>query len=664
MRINYLVLNNFRQFVGEQKIVFSTSEDKKVTIVIADSGFGKTTMIQSFSWIFYGECKYKTPLNDSIKKSLSPYQFTTTSCSVNLTHGDYEYTITRTQRFQKINIKIESETSYLIIDQKNPDGTTTQMKGREADKKIKELMPRDLFPYFFLEGENLSKVGDQMAKGKSGSTNEFVKAVKGLLGFNHLYEAEKHLNLVTNSYQNEIRANSNDNKLNEIIARIERAQSTIDSTTQRINTIIEEIKYYTEERDKLSDKLLKLSGVAEKQKRSIKLTNECNALRGKINDQKRYIFKRFSMLGFNFIMQSLLDDAKDTLANSDALDKGIPGINVSAVEYMLENHKCICGHEIVEGSPEWEALNNWIKYLPPNNIGHEISKFKGEMSYIETSGSSYWEEFRKARKDLNEFIASYNEKVEEKHQIDEEIGSVHEDVSALKTKEQEYSSKIISLEVEKRTKEEARDRAIKDKELAEKEQKNYGFISDKVARLNLYKEQSELLRNRIKWFCSKKESEKREALQIAINEIFSDFYSENVEFLLDENYVVQIKTPSAELSEDFVSGGQQVALALSFIGAIIKLHSNKDVPSEEDDDIGTELANEVYPLILDAPTSNFGMKQMNSFAEIMPKVTNQIIVFINDKDGPILEKLMQSIIDSKWSLTKEDTYHVFLKEGV
>lgn len=663
MKINYLVLNNFRQFVGEQKIVFSTSEDKKVTIVIADSGFGKTTMIQSFSWIFYGECKYKSPLNDSIKKSLAPYEQTTVSCSVNLSHGDSEYTITRTQRFQKINIKIEAESSTLVIDQKNPDGTTTQMRGREADKKIKELMPRDLFPYFFLEGENLSKVGDQMAKGKSGSTNEFVKAVKGLLGFNYLYEAEKHLNLVTNSYQTEIKANSNDHKLNEILARIERAEATIQSTTERINTIIEEIEYNTQKRDDLSDKLLKLSGVAEKQRRTIKLTNECNALRVKINDQKRYIFKRFSMLGFNFIMQSLLVEAKETLANSDALDKGIPGINVSAVEYMFENHKCICGNELVEGSKEWEILTNWIKYLPPNNIGHEISKFNSEISFIEKNGTSYWEEFRKARRDLNELIASYNEKVEEKHQLDEEIGGVHEDVSALKFKEQEYSRKIIELEVEKRTKEETRERAIKDKELAEKEQKGYGFISTKITRLTQYKEQSELLRLRIKRFCDKKEAEKREALQLAINEIFSDFYSENVQFLLDPNYVVQIRTPSAELSEDFVSGGQQVALALSFIGAIIKLHSQKDI-SVDDDDIGTELSNEVYPLILDAPTSNFGMKQMNSFAEIMPKVTNQIIVFINDKDGPILKKLMQRIIDSEWSLIKEDTYHVFLKEGV
>lgn len=51
-------------------------------------------------------------------------------------------------------------------------------------------MNKDLFPYFFLEGESLTRVGEQMSKGKTSSNNEFIRAIKGLLGFNYLYEAK------------------------------------------------------------------------------------------------------------------------------------------------------------------------------------------------------------------------------------------------------------------------------------------------------------------------------------------------------------------------------------------------------------------------------------------------------------------------------------------
>lgn len=100
---------------------------------------------------------------------------------------------------------------------------------------------------------------------------------------------------------------------------------------------------------------------------------------------------------------------------------------------------------------------------------------------------------------------------------------------------------------------------------------------------------------------------------------------------------------------------------MAFIGAIIKLNGEKD---QDPDEINDEQEKESYPLVMDAPTSNFGMKQMESFSEIMPKITDQIIVFINDKDGPILIEKMADSIGSKWSLNKTDSYHSVIAKGV
>ena len=56
---------------------------------------------------------------------------------------------------------------------------------------------------------------------------------------------------------------------------------------------------------------------------------------------------------------------------------------------------------------------------------------------------------------------------------------------------------------------------------------------------------------------------------------------------------------------------------------------------------------------------------MKSFSEIMPKITDQIIVFINDKDGPILKELLAAGIGSIWTLRKEqgDSYHTKIVKG-
>lgn len=659
MIIKSLELNNFRQFVGKQTINFSTDTNKKITLVIAESGVGKTTLIQSFQWIFYGQCKYKTPLNDSIKAELRPYQETKVSCSLKLLHKDKEYTITREQKMTKINVQIQTDPSYITIDEKDSSGITNQYKGREADKIIRELMHQDLFPYFFLEGESLTKVGEQMSRGKSGANNEFVKAIKGLLGFNHLYEAIKHLDAVGKGYQSEITQNSNNVRLKQIVNEIGVAEETIRKCEERLDLIPGEIGYNESKADELNGKIVLYAEVEKAQKRTKILEGELASYRGKINEQKKYIFKKFSSLGFKVVMDALLDIARDTLADSDSIDRGIPGMNVEAIDYLLEKHECICGHKIEEGSEEWNALVKWKTFLPPNNIGFEIERFTSQMEDVDRGSDEFLADYDKARKDLNTYVGEYQKRYDELTKLNEEIGGVNQDVSKLKEEEQRYRKAVIELNIEARKKEEVRDEAIKTKDRLIKEQNSYRFLNDKVAKLTAYFAEAEFLKNRIVRFTNRKEREKREALQKAINEIFRDFYDERIVFTLDSNYGVQIKTNGSDFSDDFTSGGQDVAVALAFIGAIIKLNREKDVDPEnminEDD-------SEEYPLVMDAPTSNFGMKQMDSFSEIMPKITDQIVVFINDKDGPILRRKMAPLIGWEWSISKEDSYHSVIEE--
>ncbi len=659
MIVNSLKIKNFRQFVGEHIITFSTDPNKKVTIIIAESGVGKTTLIQCFQWILYGTSKYKNPLNSHTKQQLLTGEDEVIECSINISHKDNEYTITRKQIFRKQNVKVISEDSILTVDVKDNNGVTQQKRGKEASKIIKEIMHMDLFPYFFLEGESLTKVGEQMSKGKAGSNSEFVKAIKGLLGFNHLYEAKKHLKLVSAEYHTEIEKHTNDVKLKQILKDIEDSKSSIHTIDLRLENIDNEIQYYKEKRDEVNAKILQFSEVEVKQKRRSKIENiEIPALLSRIQEQRKCIMRKFSSQGIYLVMNSLIPLAEKTLENSDCLDKGIPGINVEAVEYMLNTHKCICGHELVEGSKEWEKLNDWLAFLPPNNIGYEIDSFTSEIKRVKKSYTNFTEDFEKLRKDYAQLLKQYNNLVEEKNILDEEI-QINEDISKLKEQERGYEQKVIDLSAEKKIKVQRRAELQQRIEQLEEQRKQFKILDEKVQKLNLYYNESEILRKQIERFCERKENEKRKALEEAINKIFKDFYVEKIEFRLDENYGVQIKTFDAELSEDFTSGGQDVAVALAFIGAIIKLIREKDNDPENimDDDNGEE-----YPLVMDAPTSNFGMKQMKSFCDIMPKITEQIIVFINDKDGPILKDQMYSQIGSEWTLIKNDTYHSEIRE--
>lgn len=661
MIIKSLTLNNFRQFTGEQTIDFSSDPNKKVTIVMAESGVGKTTLIQSFQWILYGVCKYDKILNGDIRNDMIPGENQRVSASIVVEHEDKVYMITRKQDFHKINVRVDSDDTVLLIEYKDENGNSKQARNRDANAIIKKLMHKDLFPYFFLEGESLTKVGEQMSRGKNGSNNDFVKAIKGLLGFNWLYDAQKHLSKVSEEYNSQIAGNTSSKALKDNIEEVKSLNEDIKKWNQRIQTIIDEETYNKEQRDLLNDRITQFGEVEIKQKQSRKLYQELSDLNGKIIDQKKQVFKRFSSKGVYSLLNTFVDRAREVLKSSDSMDKGIPGINVDAVKYMLDHHKCICGEELVEGSEHWKILNDWITYLPPNNIGFELKNFSNDLDLIASEGEQFDEDFKRERKTLNDYVDSYNKKTDEYNQLTQEIEGVSVDISSLKQQEQDYIYKLTDLGIEKRQKNTNIENARTSIAQLERQQEELKKSDERTRLLQSYYAESEYLRRQISRYCDRKEKEKREKLEAAINEIFKDFYEEKITFTLDSNYGVQIKTYDKELSDDFTSGGQDVAVALAFIGAIIKLNGEKD---QDPDEINDEQEKESYPLVMDAPTSNFGMKQMESFSDIMPKITDQIIVFINDKDGPILIEKMADSIGSKWSLNKTDSYHSVIAKGV
>ena len=54
MILKKLVLDNFRQYLGRQEIVFASQKQKNVTIIHGENGFGKTCFLNALLWGFYG----------------------------------------------------------------------------------------------------------------------------------------------------------------------------------------------------------------------------------------------------------------------------------------------------------------------------------------------------------------------------------------------------------------------------------------------------------------------------------------------------------------------------------------------------------------------------------------------------------------------------------
>ena len=64
---NHIKFKNWIPYYGDQKLEFSTKSDKNITIVVADSQTGKTSISRGILWCMFGTTndkrnRYKTDL--------------------------------------------------------------------------------------------------------------------------------------------------------------------------------------------------------------------------------------------------------------------------------------------------------------------------------------------------------------------------------------------------------------------------------------------------------------------------------------------------------------------------------------------------------------------------------------------------------------------------
>ena len=75
------------------------------------------------------------------------------------------------------------------------------------------------------------------------------------------------------------------------------------------------------------------------------------------------------------------------------------------------------------------------------------------------------------------------------------------------------------------------------------------------------------------------------------------------------------------------------------------------------------LVSEPYPLVMDAPLSAFDTKRIQTVCTVLPKVAEQVIIFIKDTDGDIAEKHLKEHIGSRAMFDKKNEFETYIKLG-
>ncbi len=660
MLLKSIHLKNFRQFKGNQNVEFSLDQNKNVSIIMGENGSGKTTLAQAFTWCLYGDTDFedKNVINKIAVQDMD--KELEVNVGLYLDHNNTEYKIERSQTYIKDRNGKETKpsSSDWKINFKDGDGQWQHIKPSERDFRLKEILPKELSKYFFFDGERIGNMSKEIRKGKS---KEFAQAVRNLLGLSAFIAALDHLK---------------GRGINSVIKHYEKCYSS--NTDKEIAVLTNEVNKFTNEIEKIDTRLEEIENdneIAKEQcsilniriqqnKESEKIAEERDKQTEKLKryqavelSQKNNIIKRFNNESLSFFMKKMIKDALTMLSENEKIDKGIPDIHARTIDFLIKRGRCICGEEITINNDRYKELHKVLDYIPPQSIGTLIAQFVKECEIRSKSSDSFYENISSDMTILRDYQKNIGDTSYEIDLMTNKLlnmTSVKQDqIDLLK-----YEKILQDNREEEKQLIEKKGAIKKEKDEKERQRQEHSLKDENNKKIEIYKCYAEQMYERLNELYKQKELETKDKLQENVNKIFKQIYDGGFSLSLDDKYNIQIIADGFHDTENEIetSTAQSNSIIFAFISGVIKMAKENNSNNE-----GIK-ESEPYPLVMDAPLSSFDKTRIKTVCDVIPKIAEQVIIFIKDTDGEIAENNMLDRIGKRYYFDKKNEFETYIVE--
>lgn len=666
MLIKSIALNNFRQFVGAQKLEFSCDPEKNVTVLLGDNTFGKTTILQAFNWCLYGKVDFPKDSNPNFLLNLevaSDNAGMGKKCEVSveivLEHIDLEYTITRVQAYyDRGNNDWDSVVPELSISYKE-NGLVKFVNNSEQKSVINTILPESLSDYFFFDTERVSDISTR---------KNLPEAVRGLLGLSAVENARKHLGQRSNKNSVIGQWNSSldlkgDISAQEAKERIDKEQQSIEENKINIKDAEDQIIALNKEREEIEKVLRDNQSTAELQLKKQELEKEYDEKQKEMIRYSEQFIENFSNQAVTYFMLPLMDRANQCLKNAKVSDKGIRDMTAASLLDIIKRGRCICGSYIMvdeegkTGNDAYMHILEELKFVPPEHIGSAVQHYKqllesdkrGVAQFYMNSENLYksFDACRKRSADIQDEIEKIDKVIFEK----EDMSNYENDLNRIKEQLKRQKEKVDRCNREIGASESAIEEARKLYDsLVVTSENNKTYIK--------YIAYAEKICEWIDETYSKREKDLKDSLERKVNEIFGKMYHGERKVKIDNQYGVTLLTKMPN-GRELVSGeseGLKRVKNFAFIAGLVDIAKEKaSMGKNQSDSVSWE--NEPYPLVMDAPFSNADETHIKNISSVLPSVANQVIMFVMQKDWQYAQPVMESRVGKYCQLKKYSESH-------
>ena len=645
MILERLVINNFRQFKGEQEIIFTDNREKNVTLIHAENGFGKTTLLNAILWGLYGH-KGLTPdfegkehlihngMAHSYRKKPSELE-----AMVHLTfsHGGARYMLRRSISLAQQNVDPRrDELRFETL----RDGQTFPLNDR-AQHRIQAIIPEAISKFLFFNGERIDELGLDKNRG------QVTEAIHQMLGLKLLKSTIEDLNRpsVRGKFRKELSDKTSDEK-RDLIDQQTALESKQEQANKKLSTTQEEIKAIDNEIITIEAKLAANKETHELQAKRAQLQRQNEELNTRAEDVNKRLTKLIAEDGYTLFTTELVAKGKAIIKDLRSQNRIPAPVIDSFLQELLDEGSCICERCLEPGSDEYKAVKKKLTDAPDQAFNNAVSSLDhaiGILEGVEESTRENLQQLTKERAELTTRIRNIEGDLEDIHQKvgrkdDEKVKELEESRRGKSLKRDELTSRCGSLKKEIQI-------AAKAMAKLQSQISKMEDLEDKAAQAQRRVDAVEECSRVVSELLQAETEELRPLLNKEISEHFSKIIDRDYRAELSEDFDLRIRSWIGDEDDERIeqdvalSTGQRQVKLLVFIASLLALAKRRsEIPTILKGTAGSE-----YPLVTDAPFGNISVFR-EGISRWVPNLAPQVTILLTPSqyDGDVEKALRET----------------------
>lgn len=580
------------------------------------------------------------------------------SVELKLKSHDTYYVFKRTFYYVKKNGNVRCKYKTFEGIEQPLVGEATTLGETKAANKLALILPEMLAKFVFFSGEAIDRLATEVKH--QSSSKHIEEAVKTLLGTGIWENALQHLvnNGHVQSYQSVyrlfeldlLRLNV-DEETKQLIARSHELEEII-----RKNETL--IKAEKNKIDKNKDEISKQEKLLTDNKEAAKYQKERDDLQKKIEKEKQLIEELAEQSKdllrknlFTSVSKHMIIDVLTELKNEKLVDQNVPHIMADTIDFLIQRGRCICGTPLDVSGAALQELQRLRKQVPPESITSSIGRFRekirglyedSECDELSDKSAEIFIKIANANvsiQEANETLEVISRNLSNGANFPELIKQTEKCIQSLRdlVSKSEQTIAVCNSKL---------DEANKERKNIDNKLQSYKQNSDAVNLVKLCMKYTKAVAERIRKDYEERLAMIRQNLDREVKEQVKNLGFPQINTTLDENYLLSYTNSDSSRNE--LSTAQSLVIGLACITGIISL-GRKIVNQDRD----ASKTIESVPLVMDAPSSAFDRSRVGDFGSVIPKVAEQLIVFIKDTDGLILRDAVNSRIGKEYRLHQE-----------